>query len=73
MDIDPPPDECCLTTLVARLNLKCDAFKDMFLIPPLDRPTAVYVKDSDPRLQKGIRLTELKDLCGTIEKLSNHR
>jgi len=67
----PRPDECCLITLVARLNLEFDAFKDMFVIPPMCRPTAVYVRDSDPRLKKGLRLIELKDFCETIEKLSN--
>jgi DNA invertase Pin-like site-specific DNA recombinase len=69
--LTPRPDECCLTTLVARLNLKCDAFKDMFVIPPLDRPTPVYVKDSDPRLQMGVRLMELKDFYRTIEQLGD--
>ena len=67
----PRPDECRLITLVARLNLEFDAFKDMFVISPMCRPTAVYVKETDPWLQKGIRLIALKEFCETIEKLTN--
>jgi DNA invertase Pin-like site-specific DNA recombinase len=67
----PRRDECRLMTLVARLNLECDGFKDIFVIPPIGRPAAVYVKDTDQRLQTGIRLIGLKDFYRTIEKLSN--
>jgi hypothetical protein len=66
----PRPDECHLITLVARLNLECDAFKDMFVIPPIGRSAAIYVKDIDLRLQEGIRLIDLNDFCRTVERLS---
>jgi len=69
--LTPRPDECHLITLVARLNLECDAFKDVFVIPPIGRCAAVYVKDRDRRLQEAIRLTELGDFCKTVERLSN--
>jgi hypothetical protein len=69
----PRPDECHLITLVARLNLECDAFKDMFVIPPIGSPRAIYVKDSDQRLQNGARLLSLKTFCETIEKFGSQR
>lgn len=65
----PRQDECRLITLVARLNVECDAFKDMFVISPIGRPAAVYIKDSDLRLQRGTRLIDLKEFYETIEKL----
>lgn len=68
--IDPVQGEHKMVTLVARLNLKCDAFKDMFVIPPLGKKRNCYLKDDDPRLQKGIRLTELKTFYESIEKVS---
>jgi DNA invertase Pin-like site-specific DNA recombinase len=66
----PRRDECHLITLVARLDLECDSFKDMFMIPPIGRPAVVYVKDSDPRLQGGIRLVELSDFYRIVARLS---
>ncbi len=33
--VNPVQDEHKMVTLLARLNLKCDAFKDLFVIPPL--------------------------------------
>jgi len=67
--LKPVEDECRLTVLVARLNLECDAFKDMFTISPIGRPAAIYLKDSDPRLQLGIRLIDLRDFYEAIEEL----
>jgi DNA invertase Pin-like site-specific DNA recombinase len=69
--LNPPASECRLTTLVARLNLQCDAFKDMFVIPSIGKSTGVYVKEIDPRLQRGIQLFELKDLRRTIQELGS--
>jgi len=66
----PRPDDCNLITLVARLNLKCDAFKDMFLIPPLGKVAVVYLKNRDPRLRKGIRVTRLEDFLRDYRKLA---
>jgi DNA invertase Pin-like site-specific DNA recombinase len=67
----PRDGEHRLITLVARLNLECTTFKDVLVIPPPGRAIAIYAKDADPRLQKGIRLTNVRDFCGAIEKFSN--
>ena len=67
--LKPVEDECRLTVLVARLNLECDAFKDMFTISPIGRPAAIYLQDSDPRLQLGTRLIDLRDFCKAIEEV----
>jgi DNA invertase Pin-like site-specific DNA recombinase len=68
--LKPVGDECRMTALVARLNLECDGFKDMFVISPIGS-RAVYLKDNDPMLQRGIRLAELREFWeafGEIEK-----
>jgi ribosomal protein L34 len=67
--VRPRPDECRLITLVARLNLQSDTFKDMFLIPPVGTTKDVYLKERDQRLQKFIHVTDLEDFCGTVERL----
>jgi DNA invertase Pin-like site-specific DNA recombinase len=69
--LKPVDDECRLTTLVARLNLECDAFKDTFVIPPIGRPAAVYLKDNDPLLRRGRRVADPKEFCRTIEELDS--
>ncbi|HLV85807.1 MAG TPA: recombinase family protein [Candidatus Sulfotelmatobacter sp.] len=55
-----PREEYRLPALVARLNFAFDAFKDMFVIPPLGRRALFYMKESDERLHRqGQRLTDL--------------
>jgi DNA invertase Pin-like site-specific DNA recombinase len=65
----PRPGEASLITLVARLNLECDRFKDMFLIPPVGEAVAVYLKDCDPRLHDDARLVDLSAFRCTIDRL----
>ena len=67
--VRPRPDECHLITLVARLNLQCDTFKDMFLIPPVGTAKNVYLKERDQRLEKFVNVTDLGDFCGTVKRL----
>jgi DNA invertase Pin-like site-specific DNA recombinase len=65
----PRADECSLIALVARLNVNCDAFKDMFVLPPVGEAVAVYLKDSDPRLQVDTRLVHLTDFRRNVESI----
>lgn len=67
--LQPRADECNLTTLVARLNVRCDAFKDMFILPPVGEAVAVYLKDFDPRLRGDARLVNLMDFCRKVASL----
>jgi DNA invertase Pin-like site-specific DNA recombinase len=71
----PRGDECHLLTLVARLNPTFDAFEDMFLIPPLDRAKAVYLRKADSRLREGIKLRNLEQFwsayCDISKRTSN--
>jgi len=66
----PRTDECNLITLVARLTPKCDAVKDMFVVRPVGETVAVYLKDSDPRLQADARLVKLTDFCKKVQSLT---
>ena len=67
--LQPRVDECKLITLVARLNVRCDAFKDMFMLPPVGEAVSVYLKDFDRRLQVDARLVNLTDFCRKAEGL----
>lgn len=67
--LQPRADECNLITLVARLNVKCNALKDMFILPPVGEAVAVYLKDFDPRLQVDARLVNLADFGRKVESL----
>lgn len=71
--VKPRTDERNLITLVARLSLQCDSFKDMFLIPAIGKASHVYLKDHDQRLEDYIKVTGLEDFCGTIETLRDHK
>jgi hypothetical protein len=66
-------DERNLITLVARLSLQCDSFKDMFLIPAIGNASHVYLKDRDQRLKDYIKVTRLEDFCGMIERLRHRK
>jgi DNA invertase Pin-like site-specific DNA recombinase len=65
----PRADESRLITLVARLNLECSGFKDMFIIPPVGEAVAVYLKDYDPRLENAARLTDVAAFRDKIDSL----
>jgi hypothetical protein len=60
-----------LITLVARLNLECDRFKDMFVIPPVAEAVAVHLKERDPRLRDAARLANLSACYGKVQALLN--
>jgi DNA invertase Pin-like site-specific DNA recombinase len=65
----PRSDESHLITLVARLNLECTAFKDMFLIRPVGDAVSVYLKDVDPRLQSDAKLNDIGTFRSKIQEL----
>jgi hypothetical protein len=71
--VKPRTDERNLITLVARLSLQCDSFKDMFLIPAIGNASHVYLKDRDQRLKDYIKVTRLEDFCGMIERLRHRK
>lgn len=71
--VKPRNDERNLITLVARLSLQCDSFKDMFLIPAIGSASHVYLKDRDQRLENYIKVTGLENFCGTIERLRHRK
>jgi DNA invertase Pin-like site-specific DNA recombinase len=64
------PTECQLVTLVARLNTENNAFKDFFVIPPIRTCKGIVVKEDDPRLHRGIPLTDLEHFLGAAQKMS---
>jgi hypothetical protein len=68
--LKPAHDECHLITLVARLNEEGDAFKDMFVTPPIGKWTGRQISEFDPWLREGIRLRDLKDFTRTVAKMS---
>lgn len=70
--VRPRQRERRLSTLVARLSVHCDAFKDMFLLPGVVR-LLLYLREYDQRLQNAIRVTKLEDFCGTINRLRKLR
>lgn len=65
----PRPDESQMITLVARLSLSLDKFKDMFVIPPVRGPIAVYLTETDPRLRKEWQLTDIGAFRDKLESL----
>jgi hypothetical protein len=48
----------------------CDAFKDIFMIPPVGEAVAAYLKEFDPRLQGSAQLVDVKQFCSKVESLS---
>ncbi len=70
--LKPVPDECHHVALVARLNVENDAFKDLFVIPPIGISTGVVVTEDDPRLHRGVRMSDLAEFFSAVQKLSAH-
>jgi DNA invertase Pin-like site-specific DNA recombinase len=70
--LKPVEDECHLVSLVARLNENCDAFTDMFVTPPIGKSTGIQISESDPWLQKGIRLRGFTKLSRKVETISTN-
>ena len=66
--VKPVKAECHLISLVARLNEEGDAFRDMFVTPPVGKWTGFHVSEFDPWLRYGIRLIDVKDFLDAVEK-----
>lgn len=67
--LKPVKDECQLISLVARVNEEGDAFKDMFVTPPVGKWTGFAISEFDPWLQNGIRLLDIRHFINAIEKI----
>jgi DNA invertase Pin-like site-specific DNA recombinase len=68
----PVGGECHFPILVVRLNLQCDAVKDIFLLPAIGTPRALYLKDIDKRLEDGVRLKSLDGFCEALDAVIYH-
>lgn len=64
------PDECRLVTLVARLNVRNDAFKDFFVLRSIGISARFVVSEQDPRLHRGVRLSRLAEFFGAVRKVT---
>ncbi len=67
--VKPVKNECHLISLVARLNDECNAFKDMFVTPPVGKWTGFQISEFDSWLQHGIRLLDIKEFVDAVEKM----
>ncbi|MGD0165624.1 MAG: recombinase family protein [Candidatus Sulfotelmatobacter sp.] len=68
--LQPVSDESLLVTLIARLTIDNRAFKDFYVIPPFCTSSHIILKENDPRLNRGIRLDNLGDLCAAFHSVS---
>jgi DNA invertase Pin-like site-specific DNA recombinase len=68
--LQPVSDESQLVTLVARLDVHNDAFKDFFVIPPVGTRKHIILKENDPRLNHGVRLGNLGEFLAAAQRMS---
>jgi DNA invertase Pin-like site-specific DNA recombinase len=56
-------------TLLCRCNATGDAFQDLYLVPSVDSPRVVRIKEIDDWLKRGKRLTDLSKLRRVADSL----
>jgi DNA invertase Pin-like site-specific DNA recombinase len=67
--LKPVKSECHLISVVARLNEEGDAFKDIFVTPPVQKWTGFQISEFDPWLQHAIRLLDINEFANAVERM----
>jgi DNA invertase Pin-like site-specific DNA recombinase len=67
--VDPIARERKLITLLARLNMKNDAFLDFHILPSVDRKKRFLIRLKDPWLTRAERLPELEAFPEVISRM----
>jgi DNA invertase Pin-like site-specific DNA recombinase len=67
--LKPVKSECHLISLVARLNEESDAFKDIFVTPPVGKWTGFHISEFDPWLQHAIRLLDVNEFVNAVGRM----
>jgi DNA invertase Pin-like site-specific DNA recombinase len=68
--LQPPPEECQLITLVARVNENGDAFKDLFVTPPIGKFRGSRIREKHPWWRTGVPLLDLTKFFDTVQEVS---
>ena len=66
--IDPVSHERNLVTLVARLNVNNESFKDFFILPSVDKQARFGISLRDSWLERGERLSSLTQFCELVRR-----
>lgn len=67
--IDPLKHECQRPTLLAQIDKSNTAFEAYYLMPNIDRTRRFSIRETDPWLERGLRLEEPSGFCAAITKL----
>jgi DNA invertase Pin-like site-specific DNA recombinase len=68
--VQPPLEECQFITLVARVNEKGDAFKDLFVTAPIGKARGLRLRDKHPWWETGVPLVDLKRFFDAVQEVS---
>ncbi len=58
-------------TLLAQMDNANKFFRAFYLLPNMDRPRTFSVREADPWLNRGLRLTDLSQFCVAVRKLGS--
>jgi DNA invertase Pin-like site-specific DNA recombinase len=59
-------------TLLARVNAQATGFRDFYILPKIEKKH-LWVQVNDSRLEEGIRLSDLSQLCKSVLLLARNR
>jgi hypothetical protein len=68
--LKPAPEECHSITLLARVNESADAFKDIFVTPPIGKSTGFHIRERHPWLQKGVPIVDPRKVFDAVQKVA---
>jgi DNA invertase Pin-like site-specific DNA recombinase len=68
--LQPTAEECLSITLFARVNEKGDAFKDLFVTPPIGKCTGFRIREKHPWLQTCVSLVDLRGFFDAVQEVS---
>jgi DNA invertase Pin-like site-specific DNA recombinase len=71
--VDPVQHERGLVTLLARLNADNTMFLDFYVLPRVDRVRRFDLRLIDGWLNRGRRLSNLREFCGVVASIDAHR
>jgi hypothetical protein len=71
--IDPVPHECKYVTLLARLDRENQGFLDYHVLPSIDRPTRLQIRQDDSWLNRGLPLNDLSEFYSLVAQVARQR
>jgi DNA invertase Pin-like site-specific DNA recombinase len=69
--LKPSPEERHSITLLARVNENGDAFKDIFVTPPIGKSTGFRIRERHPWLRTCVPLIDLKEFFDAIQRVAS--